>query len=325
MAGVLQRELLVVTGKGGVGKTTIASALGLLASEQGKRTIVVEVGEQARLPELLGEPPSEPGVERELQPNLWSLSIDLDRALMEWLQALGGRVSGRVLASSSTFQYFAAAAPGAKELISMVKIWELTQARRWRGHERGYELVVLDAPATGHALGMLGSPSTFGAIARVGPIAGQAERVRDLLEDPARSGYLAVAHATEMAVTETLELQQKLDEQLGRELDAVLVNGVLPQRFSATELVRLASLTDRIGANGAASSGETRSAGPSRELTRAAVDAAQAVSTRSRAQRNQLARLRRRSVEAIPVPFQFTDELDLAAVLSIADHLQRRL
>jgi len=330
VAPILQRELLVVTGKGGVGKTTIASALGLLASERGLSTIVVEVGEQARLPELLGAPAAEPGAERELRPNLSSLSIDLDRALMEWLQALGGRVSGRVLASSNTFQYFAAAAPGAKELVSMVKIWELTQERRWRGRGHRYDLVVLDAPATGHALGMLGSPRTFGAIARVGPIAGQAERVRDLLEDAERSSYLAVAHATEMAVAETIELQDKLRDQLGRELDAVLVNGMLPQRFDVAELARVASIGDEraTGPTRRARAGAKRRGSSTRrpdDVRSAALSAAQAISTRSRAQRNQLARLRRRNVDVIPIPFQFTDELELQSVLRIADHLQRKL
>src|SRR3977135_251336 len=147
MTSVLDRDLLVVTGKGGVGKTTLATALGLLAAERGLRTIVIEVGAQGRLPALFGLPPQSPGAEVELQKGLWNLSIDPDRALLEWLQALGGRVSGRILASSGTFQYFAAAAPGAKELVSMVKIWELTQGRRWRGRG-GYDLVVLDAPAT---------------------------------------------------------------------------------------------------------------------------------------------------------------------------------
>ena len=318
MASALKRELLVVTGKGGVGKTTLASAFGLLASERGLRTIVVEVGEQARLPELFGAATPEPGVEVELQRDLWSLSIDLDQALLEWLQSLGGRLSGRVLASSSTFQYFAAAAPGAKELISMVKIWELTQGRRWHGRGRSYDLVVLDAPATGHALGMLDSPSTFGRIARVGPIAGQAARVRALLEDPARSSYFAVAQGTEMAVTETLELQQKLHDQLGRELEAVLVNGILPQRFSGVELQRLEPLRngDRASANGGVAADAVK---------RSALVAAHAVSDRARYQRNQLARLRRRSFDVVPVPFQFTAELDLASVRRIADHLQRRL
>ena len=250
---MLDRKLLVVTGKGGVGKTTVAAALGLLAAERGARAIVVEVGDQARLPELFGIAGNDTGVEIRLEERLWSISIDPDRALLEWLQKLGGRVSGRVLASSSTFQYFAAAAPGAKELVSMVKIWELTQGERWRRRARSYDLVVIDGPATGHALGMLRSPSTFGAIARVGPIAGQSERVRELLEDPARSAYLAVAQGTEMAVTETLELKDDLQRHLGRALEAVVVNGVLPQRFTAAELERIAQLNGSGVAAGAAS------------------------------------------------------------------------
>jgi len=320
---LLERELLVVTGKGGVGKTTLATALGLLAADRGLRTIVVEMGEQARVPELFGLPAGEPGTETELAERLWSISIDPDRALLEWLQALGGRVSGRVLASSSTFQYFAAAAPGAKELVSMVKIWDLTQAKRRRG--RSYDLVVLDAPATGHALGLLDSPRTFGAIARVGPIAGQADRLGKLLEDPTRSSYVAVAHPTEMAITETLELQQRLHDQLGRELDAVIVNGVLPQRFSGPELERLGPAPDGT-ANGA---GGTRGAGgrgtSATALRRSAVVAAHAVSDRARFQHNQLARLRRRKFDVISVPFQFAAKLDLAAIGSIAEHLRRKL
>jgi anion-transporting ArsA/GET3 family ATPase len=202
MASLLHRKLLVLTGKGGVGKTTVSAALGLLAADRGLRTIVVEVGEQRRLAELFGVRSEDTGAETELRQNLWSISIDPDRALLEWLQSLGGRVSGRVLASSGTFQYFAAAAPGAKELISMVKIWRLTESRQGgRKRSGGYDLVILDAPATGHALGMLHSPQTFGAIARVGPIASQTKQVGELLSDPARSAYLAVALPTEMART----------------------------------------------------------------------------------------------------------------------------
>jgi anion-transporting ArsA/GET3 family ATPase len=346
MTSVLDRDLLVVTGKGGVGKTTLATALGLLAAERGRRTIVVEVGAQGRLPALFGLPQPSPGAEIELQGGLWNLSLDPDRALLEWLQALGGRVSGRILASSGTFQYFAAAAPGAKELVSMVKIWELTQGKRWRGHGRGYDLVVLDAPATGHALGMLDSPRTFGAIARVGPIAGQAQRLRELLEDPTRSGYLAIAQGTEMAITETLELQDRLHRQLGRDLHAVVVNGVLPQRFSAPELARLTLLasenhkgsggpteetTPRSTANverageGSARGrkGARAAANTPDELTRSAVVAAHAAHDRARFQHNQLARLRRRKFDVLRVPFQFTAELDLPAIRRIAQQLKR--
>jgi anion-transporting ArsA/GET3 family ATPase len=306
MTSVLERELLFVTGKGGVGKTTLAAALGLLAAERGLRTIVVELGDQGRLPSLFGLPSRDPGVETLLGERLWSISIDPDRALLEWLQRLGGRVSGRMLASSGTFQYFAAAAPGAKELVSMVKIWELTQGERWQRRAGGYDLVVIDAPATGHALGLLQSPQTFGAIARVGPIAGQSQRVRELLQDPTRSSYLAVALATEMAVTETLELQDGLLRGLGRELDSVLLNGLLPSRFSAAEVERIARV------NGT-------------EVGRAAGRAARAAHERARFQHNQLARLRRRRFEVVGVPFLFGAELDLPAVQRIAAHLRRRL
>jgi anion-transporting ArsA/GET3 family ATPase len=324
MTSLLERKLLVVAGKGGVGRTTIASAIGLLAADRGLRTLVVEVSRQDRLPELFGLAAQGAGVETELREGLWSLSIDPDRALLEWLQALGGRVSGRLLASSSTFQYFTAAAPGARELISMVKIWELTQSRRWHGRAVGYDLVVLDAPATGHALGMLQSPRTFGAIARVGPIAAQAQHVQALLGDPARCGYLAVAQGTAMAVTETVELDAGLRRELDRRLHTVIVNAVLPQRFTAAELARLAQLDYGVPAPRAGTGApKRRRAGDS--VTRSAALAARAVHQRARYQHNQIARLRRRRFQVVSIPFQFRPELDLPAVTRIAEHLARRL
>jgi anion-transporting ArsA/GET3 family ATPase len=321
-ARVLDRRLVVVTGKGGVGKTTIAAGLALAAAERGLRTIVVELGDQRRLPTLFmsasvdaDERPDETagvGAETVLAENLWSVTIDPDRALLEWLQALGGRIPGRVLAGSGTFQYFAAAAPGAKELVSMVKIWELTHDERWRKRAQRYDLIVLDAPATGHALGLLHSPWTFGAIARVGPIFGQAERVRELLQDDTQTAYVAVAQPTDMAVGETLDLRAELDSQLGRKLDATIVNTTLPRRFDGPELARLTCL-DGNGADGAAA------------VKRSALLASQAVHERARIQHNQIARLRRAGLTVQTVPFVFTAELSLEDIRRIGQRLAERV
>jgi anion-transporting ArsA/GET3 family ATPase len=324
MDSLLEHELLVVTGKGGVGKTTIAAAIGMLAARRGLRTIVVEVGDHSRLADLFAVTAPRPGVETRLERDLSSITIDPDRVLLEWVQQLGGRIPGRVLTSSGTFQYFAAAAPGAKELFGMVKIWELTQGKRWQRRAAGYDLVVLDAPATGHALGMLRSPQTFGAIARVGPVASQAHEVRDMLADPARTGYVAVALGTEMAVTETIELEEGLRAHVGRELDAVIVNGLLPRRFSAEELRRVAALDGaRPASRRAPRAGSAAAA--EEEVRHAAAHAARAVHDRARFQHNQVARLRRREFEVLGVPFLWAAQLDVRTLGTIADHLARKL
>jgi anion-transporting ArsA/GET3 family ATPase len=320
MPPALDKQLLIVTGKGGTGKTTIATAAAVLAAREGKRVIVVELGASGRIPASLGVDAGEPGAEIELTDRLHTIAIDPDKALLEWLQALGGRVPGRVLASSGTFQYFAAAAPGAKELVSIIKVWELTQSRRWKRRGAAYDLVVLDAPATGHAIGLLQSPWTFGAIARVGSVATQAQRVQELLCDPARSSYLAVAAPTELAIEETLELEARLAEKPGRELDAVIVNGTIPQRFSASDLDELA----RAAGVGDASADRVSRSGDD-DLIAAAFAAAKTAYERARFQHALVARLRRRGLSVHTIPFQFERSLGRSNIERIASQLARAL
>lgn len=320
MASLLDRKLLLVTGKGGTGKTTISAALGLLAARRGLRTLVAEIGDQHRLAQLFGHTDTPgAGAEIELQAGLWSTSIDPDHALFEWLQVLSGRITARMLAASSSFQYFAAAAPGARELVTMAKVRQLCERD---GRRKPYDLVVLDAPATGHALALLRSPQTFAAIVRVGPLAEQARQVRELLEDPSRSGYLAIAQGTEMAVTETLELEEGLRRTIDRDLDAVIVNGTVPRRFTREELARILAAAEAIDAADVSPAGAT---------ARAAAHTARVIHERARVQQSQIARLRRqrfaggRPPGVLTVPFAFTPELDLAAIREIANQLDRKL
>jgi anion-transporting ArsA/GET3 family ATPase len=297
------RRLLYVTGKGGVGKTTVAAALGVAAAEAGRRTIVCEVADQDRVSRAFRREGVVPETEVQLADNLWAITIDPSRALEEWLAKQIGGTGLKVLARSSAFQYFVAAAPGAKELITIAKVWELTQPSRWDRRNPTYDLVVVDAPASGHGLAMLTTPRTFGEIARVGPIRRQAFRVRDLLADPERTGYVAVALPEEMPVNETLELERKLPEAVGLPLEAIVVNGMWPERFSAADAETLRSLDGQ-----------------------PAVAAALTAYERARAQRSHLRRLRRATeAHVVTLPYLFDGEIGLPEYERLARELARKL
>jgi anion-transporting ArsA/GET3 family ATPase len=307
---LLDRTLLYVTGKGGVGKTTVAASLGLAAAARGRRTIVCEVAEQDRVSRAFAREGVQREQEIELAQNLWAISIDPTAALQEWLGRQLGGPALKLITGSSAFQHFVAAAPGAKELITIAKVWELAQLERWDSHNRTYDLVVVDAPASGHGLAMLTSPSTFGEIARVGPIRRQAFKVRDMLADPRRTGYVAVALPEEMPVNETLDLERRLPDAIGLGLDAIVVNGMWPERFSAAEAEELR----RASANGG---------GPDAS---AALRAALTTHERARAQRTHLRRLRREaSAQVVTLPFVFETELGLPEYERLAADLARRL
>ena len=308
MKSLLDKRLVLVTGKGGVGKTTIAAALGMAAARRGKRVIVCEVAAQQRLPGMLGRPESGGG-ELELAPGLFSVAVDPERTKEEWLRyQLRSDTLAGLLGGSRVFQYLTAAAPGLTELVTMGKVWDLAQLER-RTEGAVYDLAIVDAPATGHGLAMLRAPSTYAGVARVGPIRRQALIIDAFVRDRETTGVVAAALPEEIPVNETIELEGRLREELDLGLDAILVNAVYPQRFSAADARRLEALDGR---------GSTEA--------RAAARAALSEERRARGERSQTARLRRAAdAPVFTLPFLFEPDIGPEQLERLARVLERRL
>ncbi len=229
---MLDRKLLIVSGKGGVGKSAVTAALALRASRLGKTVLAIGLVDALGLTAHLSS--EDHGYDAyEVHPGLFTATVDRTRALDEYL-----KLQLRVPQAAPTRQFSRAlnvlidTAPGIREIISMGKpVFET-----WRGN---YDLVLVDAPPLGQVMSYLRAPSTIATLVPSGPVREQAEAIRDTLADTATSGLLLVTTAEELPVVETGETLAALAAEPVIDLVGLVVNRVLDPLVIGTEVAAL--------------------------------------------------------------------------------------
>src|SRR6266849_2750312 len=208
-AGLLDRRLVVVTGKGGTGKSTLSAALALASARRGKKTLICEVVAKERVADFFGRPPSGTQI-RELLPNLYSVHVRPREAMREYaLMTLKYETLYKIAFENAAARYFLSAAPSLAEIVMLGKVWWHATQEMERGKPR-WDLVVLDAPATGHGLAFLSVPAVFLRLVQEGPLARDMRGMQSLLADPARCAISIVTLPEEMPANEAIELDRAL-------------------------------------------------------------------------------------------------------------------
>lgn len=234
---LLSHRLLIVSGKGGVGKTTVSLALGLLAAERRLKTIIAEIHSDEQIAHLLERPPI--GYqETELLPNLWGMNVLPKKSFEEYvLRQIRFRGLYKAVFENRFVRRFIEATPGLSELTCIGKVYDLA---------KHYDLVIVDAPATGHGVALLSIPSVVSRAIRVGPLKSEAEKVNQLLHDRVRTEVVLVTLPEEMPVAETVELSHNLEQKMELSVGPVFLNQVLEEPFTARERSEWEGLSNRL-------------------------------------------------------------------------------
>src|SRR5579862_2539192 len=222
-------HVVIVAGKGGVGKTTVTAALAVAAVRAGSSVLVVEVEGKSGLPAMF-DTPALSYDEADLDPGIRARFLTPDAALVDYLETHGMKRISKRLISSGALEVVANAVPGMKDILVLGKVKSLDESR-------AADLIIVDAPAAGHAISFLLSPRGLLDAVRVGPINKQAADVVSLLSDPARCQVMLVTLPEETPVNEVIETAYAIEDRAGVALGPVIVNQCfdpLPEGITAS-------------------------------------------------------------------------------------------
>jgi anion-transporting ArsA/GET3 family ATPase len=309
---LLDRRLIFVTGKGGVGKTSVAAALAVLASQHGKRTLICEAESKGDVAAALETGPTT-FKEREVSPGLSAMSMDTEASLREYLHLnLHVPVVGRIGPVARAFDFVATAAPGVREILTVGKLcFEVREGR--------FDLIVVDAPPTGHIIGQLAAPEGINELVKVGPVRHQTGWMIDILSDPAKTGLCIVTTGEEMPVAEAIDLAGRVERETSVELACVVANRVLPELFGRGEQ----QVFDALSASKVTTALASES-GQSIASVKEVLEAARLVSTIRRTSAGHLERLREGIDAKVPLlflPYMFARPHGIRAVRHLASSL----
>ena len=309
---LLSRRLLIICGKGGVGKSVVGAALALAARERGRRVLLVAIDSPLEASRYLGSAPAGPRA-TEVQPGLSLVNLDPRRVMDEYIaHVVKIQLLARRILDSPIYDRFFTAAPGLKELMTLGKLMVFEEAKERWSRRPLYDLVNLDAPATGHGLSLLKVPTAASAAVPIGPVGHNARRILSLLRNPKKTALVIVAVPEEMAVVEAAQLHRLAADEVGIPVGAVILNQCHERRFDQSQeadVLRLAAT----GTDG--------------RLDRGVRLAPALTAARRHIRRRKLTRFYqtrlKRSVPAplVGLPFLYRDELGPAEVALLAERL----